>query len=180
MIFNFILHLTDEDYIKFNEFVYKYMPFGKKQITTFRFSFLFTAIAIALLVLQISNNLFFKTVFCSVMLILGALGFIFARKFFLSAIKSEFKRRKKTERLYAPDSSLEFYGEDFIERTPDQILTQKYSSVNSVSVLKDKTIYIHISTAITFIIPSSAFENQEHFDKFVEFLKTKVNELNFF
>ena len=98
----------------------------------------------------------------------------------IDPIKSEFKRRKKTERLYAPDSSLEFYGEDFIERTPDQILTQKYSSVNSVSVLKDKTIYIHISTAITFIIPSSAFENQEHFDKFVEFLKSKVNELNFF
>ena len=74
---------------------------------------------------------------------------------------------------YSSVSEMEFYDESFIEITPDNKSEQKYSTVERVSVIEDKVIYIHVNNVMSYILPLSCFDSKEQYNAFLDFIRTK-------
>ena len=69
---------------------------------------------------------------------------------------------------------MEFFEDSFIEETESNKTEQKYSSIERVSLING-TVYLHANNIMAYIIPISSFENKMHYDRFVEFIKTKIS-----
>ena len=81
---------------------------------------------------------------------------------------------KKSGKMgYSPNAVMEFYDEIFVETTPENRTEQSYSAVERVSVVEDRTIYIHINNVMAYILPVTAFESKEQYDSFLSFIRTK-------
>ena len=81
---------------------------------------------------------------------------------------------KKTGKAgYSPESVLEFGDETFIETTPDNKTEQRYASIERISIVDNKVVYIHVNNIMAYILPLSCFETKEQYDEFFEFIKTK-------
>ena len=74
---------------------------------------------------------------------------------------------------YSPSSVIEFYEDSFVETTPDNKTEQRYASIERISIVDNKMIYIHVNNIMAYILPLSCFETKEQYDEFFEFIKTK-------
>ena len=81
--------------------------------------------------------------------------------------------KKNGKAGYSPESVLEFGDETFIETTPDNKTEQRYASIERISIVDNKMIYIHVNNIMAYILPLSCFETKEQYDEFFEFIKTK-------
>lgn len=174
MKFQFFVNLTEQDYVDYNFFVSMKSPYGKSQRQNLRISIATVFLAlISLLFLIFDISIF--TVLFSVLLIIGLILFqIFFHRYILYCVKVQIETIKKTGKIsYSPFSTLEFYDDYFIENTSENITQQKYSSIERVSIVENKIIYIHINSVMSFIIPISCFVSNEQLNSFIDFLKTK-------
>ena len=81
---------------------------------------------------------------------------------------------------YSPESLIVFSEETFSEITPENKIEQKYSVIEHISVVDNKTMYIHVNNIMAYILPLSCFESLEQYNSFMEFIKTKCNQINFY
>lgn len=179
MYFKFSVYLNDNDYLEYNTFWNIRSPYGKKQILGAR-------ILLAVFFLAIVFASLYSAGF-SVPGLLGVtpyfialvLAEVFLNKFFILCLKGQIKSLKKNGKpAYSPVSEMEFYEESFVEITPDGSMSQKYSSVERVSIITDKVIYIHVNNIMSFILPISSFNSKEQYDGFLSFIKTKCRNID--
>ena len=88
--------------------------------------------------------------------------------------------RKKGKMGYSPTSVVEFLNETFIETTPENKTEQKYSSIERISLVDNKMIYIHVNNVMAYIIPVSCFESAEQYQSFLDFIKTKSTNIDIY
>ena len=74
---------------------------------------------------------------------------------------------------YSPSAVLEFYEDGFVETTEQNKTEQKYTSVERISIVNNKMIYIHVNNIMAYILPIACFETEEQYYAFVEFMKMK-------
>ena len=86
---------------------------------------------------------------------------------------------KNVKPLYSATSHLDFCEDIFIETTPDNKTEQKYSCIERVSIYNNY-IYIHINAILAYILPRSAFESDEQYAGFIEFIKTKCSNVDIY
>ncbi|MBQ9749646.1 MAG: YcxB family protein, partial [Clostridia bacterium] len=79
-----------------------------------------------------------------------------------------------------PVSAIEFYENGFTETTPDNKTEQKYSSVERISVINNKVIYIHVNNIMSYILPFSCFDSKEQYTAFFQFIKTKCSKIDMY
>ena len=79
---------------------------------------------------------------------------------------------------YSPEAVMEFNEENFIETTPENKTEQKYLAIERISIVENKTVYIHTNNVMAYIIPISCFESKEQYDEFIAFLKTKCKNID--
>ena len=114
-------------------------------------------------------------------LIAIALLMVLYKPFCVWILKMQIKAMKKQGKLaYSPVSEMEFYEEYFAETTPENKTEQKYSAIERVSILSDRTMYIHVNNVMSYILPSPAFESEEQYNKFLAFIKTKCENIDTF
>ena len=96
-------------------------------------------------------------------------------------MKGQIKMMKKSGKMgYSPESLIVFSEETFSETTPENKMEHKYSVIERLSIVDNKTIYIHINAIMAYILPLRCFESLEQYNAFMEFIKTKCNNINFY
>lgn len=179
MKFQFFINLTEQDYIDYNFFVNMKSPYGKTQRQNLRLSI---TIVFLILISFSFLDISIYSIFLSILLIIGLILFqVFFNRYILYFVKSQIETIKKSGKIaFSPFSTLEFYDEYFIENTADNITQQKYSSIERVSIVENEDIYIHINSILSFIIPISCFTSNEQLNSFIDFIKIKCLNVDFY
>lgn len=174
-MFKFNVNLTDNDYLEYNKFWNFRSHYGKHQLIFMRV-ILAVVIGIFVLVSFIQKGFSTSTLVSVIpLLILLTLLEIFLKKYITFTLKSQLNSlKKKGKEAYSPVSTLEFYDDYLVEITENNKTEQKYSSIERVSLING-TVYLHVNNMMAYIIPISSFENKMHYDRFVEFIKTKIS-----
>ena len=177
MAYSINVYISDEDYFRFNKFSLIKSYNGKKQMLIYRF-------VLAAIILLFPIMLFFKGDFSYNMIIpylfLLIISQILIKPIYLAILKAHLKMLRKNGKAgYNPTALIEFSDEEFTETTPDSKSELKYSSIERVSVY-EKNIYIHINALMAYILPYSAFESEDQFSEFIEFIKTKCNNVDIY
>ena len=180
MKFKFNVNTTEEDYFEFNKFCFLMLPSAKKVIKNMRF---FAAVLVVCLMVFLiwCGRIPLNIISVFVFFILLILGQLLIKPMILSNMNKSIASDKQNGKIkYSLSATLEFYDDKFIETTADTKTEQKYKTVEQVSIVKDKVIYIHISDAIAYILPFSCFDSDNQANEFLEFLKSKCAAVNFY
>ena len=174
MRFLFNTQITEQDYLDFNIFVATVSPYGKKQIIELRI-FTLIAFGIASLVAVIGGSFFVLVPYAIVcaalqLAIKPGYGWLLKRQM-RSAISSG-------KPGYSPSAEIEFFEESFVEKTEYNKTEQKYSSVERVSIIEGRIIYIHVNNVMAYMLPISSFESGEQYKDFLDFIKTKCERVD--
>ncbi len=179
MKFQFNVNTTDKDYLDYNKFWMLRSHYGKKQMMSFRIviAVIFGVyIFIPLYGGNFTVDSFISAIPMAILLIVFELSLSSLFVFFL---KGHLKSLKKKGKMgYSPSSNIEFYEDSFVEITPDNKTEQRYSSIERISIVDNKMIYIHVNNIMAYILPFSCFETKEQYDEFFEFIKTKCTNID--
>lgn len=178
MHFKFYINITEEDYLDFNKFQTIKSPYAKKQITKLRIGLL--AVMLALVILHVTSYGFTVETFVGLapLLVILLLFIILAPIGMTFTLKASIKTLKKQGKMaYSPSSVMEFYEDIFIETTSTNKTEQKYSSVERVSIVDNKMIYIHINNVSAYLLPIASFESEKQYEEFLTFIKAKCSDV---
>ena len=178
MNFKFDVHISDKDYYEFNKFVAFKSKQGRKRMLFYR---LFLAIVIALSILrkEVDESRLIATIIAYIFTII-IIQILFTVMLKLSLIINMKVSKANNKLNYSPNSVIEFYDDKFIETTPLNKSEVLYSAIHEVSVVNEKYIYLHLSSVLFYIIPFSSFESKKQYDEFIEFLKTKYQNIDYY
>lgn len=181
MLFKFNVTLSDKDYLDYNAFWMTRSHYGKKSMVGVRNLFIILAVVLALLVFIRDGFSPSSIITAIVYFVVVGLMTVLYKPFCVLILKAQIKSMKKQGKLaYSPVSEMEFYEEYFAETTPENKTEQKYSAIERVSILSDRTMYIHVNNVMSYILPSPAFEFEEQYNKFLAFIKTKCENIDTF
>lgn len=178
--------ITKEDYYKFNKFNSLKSPYGKKVVLFLRIFFsVFLLVNLLLSILPINGDS--EEVLTQILgiitlyIILNVIFNLFIKPFFILLIKLyvRFLNNKK-KKCFSENNKLGFFDDKFIETTEFAKTELNYNAIDNISVIPENVIYIHLNRMIAIIIPFNAFESKKQFDEFVEFLKTKSENLKIY
>ena len=115
------------------------------------------------------------------MTILGVLFEVFLPQLNAFFLKGHLKSLKKKGKMaYSPFSVIEFYEDVFVVTTPENKTEQKYSSIERISIVSNKMIYLHINNLMAGILPFACFESKAQCDEFFEFIRTKCANIDIY
>ena len=175
------IELSEQDYIEFNEFCLLRSHYKMaSKITGMRGLF---AMLVAVLVMSLLIRGDFSTyAFLSIiplLILFVVLQLCLSKPFFVRIIKKTVDAQKKSGKMaFSPSAVMEFYEDGFVETTSDSKTEQKYERVERISVVDNKMIYIHTNSITAYIVPVSCFESKEQCGEFIEFLKTKCENID--
>lgn len=177
-MFKFNVNLTEQDYYKFNNFNNEESKFGKKLVFMTRIFFLILYfITVSFFINKHGVN---TTTFISLipMFIIGVLFIVFIKR-----ILRFFNKRGTTtlekmgKKLYSPVSTVEFSDEYVLETTPETETKLNYTVLENAYIVRNEDVYIYINIQQVLIIPRKCFDSQEQWDSFLEFIKSKLDEV---
>ena len=173
MKFEFDITLTENDYLEFNIFHALKSPYGVENLRNFRraMMFFFGMLIIAILVWKRFS--FDGIVLAVVQAVICALVQLFLKCWLIAGTKINIKQLKKKGKMaFSPFAHIEFFENTFVETTEVNKVEQKYSSIERISIIAYKCIYLHINNVAAYIIPNAAFASAEQYNEFCNFLKT--------
>ncbi len=181
MHFTFNIRMTDDDYLKFNQFHMLRSPYGKKQLLTFRVLAAIMVLLVSACVL-IANNFASEALFTVILFLIFLLIIeLCAPKMLASSLKHQIKALKKNGKPgYSPSSVIEFFDDSFTESTDTAKAELKYSSIERVSVIGHDAIYLHVNNIMAYILPANTFASNEEYNNFLNFIKTKCNTIDYY
>ena len=175
MLYSFDINLTEQDHYDFNKFYLLKTHYGKKQTSGARI--LVTIIPLVWwLAICLLNGFNKENLALVIIFALLSTGFCFlSDRVVWTVTKAQLKKLYKTGRPpYTPVSTLEFYENCFIEKTPDNKIESNYILVDSVYIANGKMIYIFVNSVLAYMIPVSAFESDAQYNEFFKFLIQKT------
>lgn len=179
MNFKFDICLTEQDYLDYNTFWNLKSPYGKKSMISIRimFAVIFGLMIFATLLEEgFSFETWISISFYLILLVIFQAAF---NKMFTAFLKGHLKMLKKKGKMgYSPSATITFLEETFFEETPENKTEAKYSSIERISFVGDKVIYIHVNNLLAYILPLSCFDSKDKYEEFVEFLKTKCSTID--
>ena len=181
MHFKFNVNLSEQDYLDYNIFWILKSPYGKKQLNQSRV-ILLVVFGIAFLYLLwdggFSSDTWVTGITCLIYL---AIAQLCMKPLLVLMTKINIKALRKSGKMgYSPISEIEFHESSFIETTPTHKTEQSYIVVEHISIISNKTIYIHVNNIMAYIIPFASFDSQEQFDDFLTFIRTKCSNIDIY
>ena len=181
MLFELKISLTDEDYFEFNKFHMLKSHYGRSQMLKFRLM-IAAIFVLAILVFGMGDGLSSYTLVYAVPCLI-ALGLfqLFFNKFMEFSLRSHIKSLKKKGKMaYSPESTIQFGESTVTEITPTARAEQAYSAIERISIVGDGPIYLHLNNLGGYIVPASAFSTAENRAAFIEFIKTKCQNVDLY
>ena len=179
MLFEFNVKISDEDYFEFNKFHMIKSHYGRSQMLKIRLM-IAAIFVLAILVFGMGDGLSSYTLVYAVPCLIALVLFqIFFNKFMAASLRSHIKSLKKKGKMgYSPESVLQFYDDVLVETTPTEKNERSYSTLERVSIVGDETVYIHFNNIMACILPRASFESDEQYKAFLEFIKTKCDNID--
>ena len=176
MRFKFNVNINDEIYYRYNHFLAFRSYYGKIQEMRKRIAVgfgCFLGLALYTLFEGISAVATASALiaFIVIQLLVTPLS-----KAHLNRILKNLKRQGKLR--YDATSEIEFLDNSFVETTEDFKTQQKYKLIDRVSILAGEAIYVHINNLMSVIIPIDAFESNHEYAEFVDFIKSKCDNVD--
>ncbi len=169
MMFQFNVHISDQEYLDFNIFSQMKSPYFKKQFVPG--CILYIVAILIIFAIHISANGIVKAFF---FLILFSLPLLFFKKLFVWIIKNHIRSLKKRGKpMFTPDAILIFDENGFTESAPTAKTECTYSAIERISVVSGKAVYLHLNSLAAAILPLGIFESQQQYEEFMAFIKTK-------
>ena len=88
------------------------------------------------------------------------------------------KMEKSEKLLYSANSELEFWDESFTEQTESTKSEFKYTTVDRISIVGERVIYIHFNKMMACIVPVDSIGGDEEKIAFVSFLREKCDRID--
>lgn len=166
MKFTIPYHITDEDYIAFNDHHLKYTPFGRKVVRNSRIALVaFALVLIGLSWLWESDAVVAISVTVAVAAVCGSFT-VFFRRSMLKTLRKNLQKSHKTGReLFSPRGELtvDFEAGILIDKTDKMTLEFPFSSVQEYYET-DTACYIYLQPQGGIIVPYHIFlKNDEWF-----------------
>ena len=181
MLFQFQVQISEKDYLEYNKFHMFRSPYGRKIMRGMRIAI---AIVFGLFMLlslvggRFSASAWIGALPYAILLIVFEAILV---PFMSSSFKSTLKKMKKTGKMaYSPSSVLAFYDDYLLETTETNQTQQKYSSIERISIVDQKMMYIHVNNVMAYLLPLSAFASQEEYERFLAFIKTKCDKIDIY
>lgn len=178
MLFQFNVTLNDDDYLAYNRFHMIRSPYGAKTLRNFRI--VLAAIVVLFMIATVSQTGFpYALIAIIPSLIVLTVMELLLPTFLVSSVKSQLKKLKKAGKpAYSPSAVIEFYEDSFVETTDGNRSELKYSTVERISVVDGKYIYIHVNSIMSYIVPVALLDTAEKYDSFMEFLASKCDKID--
>ena len=174
MNFRFQIHVSEDDYLEYNKFWVLCSPYGKRSLVGLRIlDVVIILIAILLVVVRggFDSNVILRIL--PLLLLLVVLQLLL-KPFYVFILRNHIKNLKKKGKMpYTPESVMEFHEDFFLEMSPEAKTEQRYSTVERISLVDGKTIYLHINNLIAYILPVFAFQSEKEREAFIEFIQSK-------
>ena len=181
MQFQFNVSLSENDYYEYNKFLMLRSYYGKKRINTMRSIITVICALVVVLMLFRYGSTFTAFIGAMPMIILFILFQLLLKPYYILLLKLSLKKLNKSEKKrYSPTSVIEFSDECFIETTPETKSEQKYGTIDRISIVDNKVIYLHFNNFMAIILPVSCFETQEQYSEFLEFIKPKCANIDIY
>ncbi len=180
MYFKFDSTMNDEEYLNFNIFVSKNTDEGKLQHKRMLLMRAVTGMLMCLLTFLLSGSRVFTVVVFIALFIFFVICTVCQESITRMNVKRSMKMYEKTgKKLYTPYAVMEFTDESFIE-TAEGIRTEVlYSVVKSVKIKNGDCIYIDVNKRGYYTLPFKAFRSNEECNIFIDFLRTRVANVEF-
>lgn len=173
-IFSLNVDLTFENFLDYSAFWMLKSPQGKKQVRESRIAIaavIILGITVIFLSSGVNNDTFIRAGFFVVLLIIAE---ILLPKFMSSQLRRQLNSQiKSSNKPFTSLSVTEFYNDFFTDTTSDDKKEQKYLSVEIVSIVENKIIFIQVSGMYTYFIPVSSFASEAEYQSFITFIKSK-------
>ena len=173
------VHLTDDDYIRFNQFYATRTKRGKRFLLPLRLMppMVFTPLLL-LDVLKGENGWTFYVIF-AILALPGCIAWFFLAPAYLRwSIRRRIPRLKKTGKLpYTPDADFTWDEESFTETTENSTHRVPFGEIEHFYVMPDYA-FIFVDAMRGYLIPR--FASHPEIEEFIDFLKSHVpcEELN--
>lgn len=164
--------MTENDYLRFNEYYLEHSNAGKK--TTRNIRILFPAILLCILIILIAVHADLTLIIIiAVMLVIFSIIWQFITpKLLKNSLKKNIQQIKNDGKLsYSESSTLEFTDDEIIETTDNSALKVKYGDIISVGITEEY-IFIFFEAARAFTIPRGCINKNIDLE---DFLKGKIN-----
>ena len=177
----FQVNINENDYYEFNIFHSLKSPYGEKNIRSSRIIIAVLGVIAALLILVFHGFTKDAVIYIIPLVAVIVILEILWKRIILSGIKETLKQLKKKGKMaYSPYAELEFSENSFTEITEEEKTERKYSSIERISIVENKYIYIHTNNLAAVIMPMNTFTCKEQYDEFVELLKGLNVEINYY
>jgi hypothetical protein len=180
MYFRFDKTMTDEEYINFNIFISRNTEEGRLQHKHILLVRALTSFLMCLIVFSLSASLALTVFMFVILSVFFAVCAVRQDSFTRNNVKRSMKMYEKSgKKLYTPYAVMEFTDESFIE-TAEGIRTEVlYSVVKSVKIKNGDCIYIDVNKRGYYTLPFKAFRSNEECNIFIDFLRTRVANVEF-
>ena len=173
--------MNDDDYLEYNKFHMFKSPYGRRSTVGTQ---IMISVIMAIFVLvnlirgSFSTESFVRAIPFVILLVLCLLCYKPLLMFFL---KQQLKSYKKSGKMgYSPVSKITFYEDRFEEITETNKTEQSYSSIERISVVGEKYIYIHVNSIMAYIVPFSCIESREQYDELMSLLGEACHKIDIY
>ena len=179
MKFQFNVRLTERDYLNYNVFWNFRSPYGYKPQRAGRIAVCFLALVACLFTLWQGNFTMDAVYKLSPVGVVFLLALLLVKPIAVRSLKSNIKGLKQKGKLpYSPCATIEFGEHHFTEITPDRKTEWIYSTIERISIINAKFVYIHLNTLSACILPLAYFESQKQYQEFISFMQTKCENID--
>ncbi|MDE6970323.1 MAG: YcxB family protein [Eubacterium sp.] len=149
----FMIHLTDEDYIRFNIFYSNHSKAGKRAVNLARIAF--PVLSLAVLTVFFSAGAEFGKIAVNAILLTAVsfLWFFYVPKIIEKSIRKNINKMKADGKLpFHEHAQIEFQDDKIVEKNDQEEVRVKYTDIEQICPTNEY-LYIFYSAVQAFIIP---------------------------
>lgn len=181
MYFKFNVNLTDEDYLNYNMFTQTMTDGGKKQIAFLRGLMIIIILIMCVLCVSLFEDPLLKVFTCIALLVILVVFLIRIPQDLKKSTKRVIKAYShKSKKLFSESTVLEFFEDSFTEYAPGVKTEVNYSAIECVNILNGRYVFIQQNQLQGYILPFTVFESSEQCTACIDFLRSKISNVNFY
>ncbi len=166
------INMTENDYLKFNEYYLEHSKTGKRITTNTRILLPFFLLCILAILITFHADLTLILIIAAISVIISIIWQFIVPKILKHSLKNNLTQTKKDGKLpYSENAVLEFKEDAISETTDNSTLNIKYSEIISAG-FTEEYIFLFFDSTRAFTIPRRCVNSEFAID---DFLKNKID-----
>ena len=172
-MFEFHFEVSREDFFEYNKHHAYHTPKRKRSMLRQRIMYPLLYIGLGGYYAVNASRL---TLFSVIMVTIALLWFLFFDRLIDWKIKRRLKRIEKEGKLYSPGFRTYHFEENSFQITAKNATSESdYADFEQVET-GEKAVYIYVGAKIAHVLPNRVFANDEEKQRFVAFIREKIDE----